>query len=171
MWCNRGCCRHTPRPTETVPTMRLPSLRLAALAWLALTLSAPPGRANDPGHEFFEKRVRPVLAARCYECHGPKSKARGGLRVDSRAALLRGGDHGPAIVPGKPEQSFLLRVLRHDADIKMPPKEKLPARAIADLAAWVKQGAPWPSDAAVLPPPANDQTAFTKQQQSFWAFQ
>jgi hypothetical protein len=151
--------------------MRPPSRRLALLACLVLGLSDAAGRADDPARDFFEKRVRPVLATRCYECHGPKSKARGGLRLDSRAALLRGGDHGPALVPGKPEQSFLLRVLRHDADVKMPPRAKLPAGEIADLTAWVKQGAPWPGDAATQTPAAEDRTAFTREQQSFWAFQ
>src|SRR5262249_14416568 len=151
--------------------MRFPSLCLAVLGCL-LGLSAPMTRANDPSaREFFEKRVRPVLVERCFECHGPKSKGRGGLRVDSRAALLRGGDHGPAIVPGKPEQSFLLRVPRHEADVKIPPKEKLPARQIADLAAWVKMGAPWPGDVVTQTPLPDDRPAFTKAQQSFWAFQ
>ncbi len=155
--------------------MRLPSFRLAALGCLVGWLSAPVAAAppTDPAAlEFFEKRVRPVLAARCFECHGPKSKARGGLRLDSRAALLKGGEHGPAIAPGKPQESFLLRVLRHDGEVKMPPKAKLTAREIADLEEWVRRGAPWPGDSTnTQAPPGDDLIRFTKEQRSFWAFQ
>src|SRR5262245_2616037 len=155
--------------------MRPPSLQIGALGCLIGWLSAPVAAAppTDPAAlEFFEKRVRPLLSARCYECHGPRSKARGGLRLDSRAGLLKGGEHGPAIAPSKPEESFLLRVLRHDGDVKMPPRTKLTAREIADLEAWVKQGAPWPGDTATLPSTPGDEPAqFTKAQQSFWAFQ
>jgi hypothetical protein len=94
--------------------------------------------------EFFEARIRPVLADQCWKCHGPK-KQMSGLRLDSRAALLQGGDNGPAIVPGDPEKSPLVRAVRHAGPLKMPPKGKLPAQAAADLAAWVKMGAPWPA--------------------------
>src|SRR5215471_13263331 len=155
--------------------MRLPALQLAALGCLLGWLSAPVAAApptNPAALEHFEKRVRPLLSARCYECHGPRSKARGGLRLDSRAALLKGGEHGPAIAPGKPEESFLLRVLRHDGDVKMPPKTKLTAREIADLETWVKRGAHWPGDTATLPStPGDEPVQFTEEQQSFWAFQ
>ncbi len=148
-------------------------MRFASLS-LILLGSQLPAADPKPGPAalaFFEKRVRPVLAARCYECHGPKSKARGGLRVDSRAALLRGGDRGPVLVPGRPEESFLIRVLRHDADVKMPPKAKLPAREIADLTAWVAAGAAWPEAPAVArPAPAEVAPAFTREQREFWAF-
>src|SRR5215510_2802150 len=105
--------------------MRLPALQLAALGCLIGWLSAPVAAAppTDPAAlEHFVKRVRPLLSARCYECHGPRSKARGGLRLDSRAGLLKGGEHGPAIVPGDPERSLLIQALRHaHEDIKMPP--------------------------------------------------
>ena len=110
---------------------------------------------------FFENRVRPVLVEHCYECHSEK-KVKGGLRVDSRDALLKGGDTGPAIVPGDSARSLLLRAVRHEVrDLAMPAKKpKLPDAAIADLSTWVKQGAVFPKGAIVA------QTA-----KPHWAFQ
>lgn len=95
------------------------------------------------GPEFFEARIRPVLAENCQSCHGPK-KQEAGLRLDSREALLKGSDSGPVIEPGKPEESPLIEAIGHSGPIKMPPKKKLPAQAIADLTQWVGSGAPWP---------------------------
>lgn len=100
----------------------------------------------------FEVAVRPVLVDRCLKCHGPE-KQWGSLRLDSRSAMLKGGDTGPAIVPGQPDQSLLIRAVRHaDADLKMPPppkEDKLSDRQIADLVQWVKQGAVFPNTNAV----------------------
>src|SRR5690606_27431357 len=88
--------------------------------WLVAAEPAPP----DPQQlEFFEKQVRPVLAERCYKCHGPE-KREGGLRVDSRAALVAGGDTGPAIVPGKPDEGYLLDAIRYGDLYQMPPDGK-----------------------------------------------
>ena len=92
--------------------------------------------------EFFEKRVRPVLVERCYECHGEK-KQKGGLRLDSAASVLKGGDSGPALVPGKPEESRLIKGISwSDPDFQMPPKNKLSEAEIGSLTEWVKMGAP-----------------------------
>src|SRR5262245_25623887 len=90
--------------------------------------------------EFFEARVRPVLVEHCVGCHGPEAQ-KSGLRLDSAAALLKGGDGGPVVVPGDPDNSPLIEAIRHDGATKMPPKKKLPPAAIADLTAWVKRGA------------------------------
>src|SRR5688572_10591928 len=81
---------------------------------------------------FFEKKVRPVLAASCYKCHSATSeKVKGGLKVDSREALLLGGEGGPAVVPGKPDESPLIHAVRYDHDdLQMPPKERLPEAAV-----------------------------------------
>jgi hypothetical protein len=114
---------------------------------LALALQGAPDRA---GLEFFEQRIRPVLAERCYRCHSARAeKLKGGLRLDTREGLLRGGNsERPAVVPGDPDKSLLLLALRHaDEDLKMPPKEKLPDREIADFATWVRRGAPYPETA------------------------
>lgn len=121
--------------------------RLALCLIIGLTLRAPvsaaDGKPNADGFEFFEKRIRPLLAENCYQCHGPE-KQRNGLRLDSRAAILTGGDRGPAIVPGRPDDSRLIRAVRYDDEPRMPPKGKLAEGQIADLAAWVRMGAPVP---------------------------
>ena len=88
----------------------------------------------------FRKRIRPLLAENCYQCHGPE-KQRNGLRLDSRAAILTGGDRGPAIVAGEPGASRLIQAVRHSDEPRMPPKGKLSEAQIADLVAWVKMGA------------------------------
>ena len=111
------------------------------LAPLSMILVALPARAGD-GDEFFEKRVRPVLVEHCYKCHSDAGKEpKGGLRVDSRDALLKGGDNGPAVVPGDPSKGTLPRAIGYlDADLQMPRKGKLPDAVIADLLAWIKSG-------------------------------
>src|SRR5690348_3268638 len=101
------------------------------LAAVVVSWAARPGAAADPvpaavpdAAVHFEKKVRPVLAGKCVVCHGP-DRQKGGLRVDSRAALLAGGDRGPAVVPGRPADSLLVRAIAHDGELKMPPKAKL----------------------------------------------
>ncbi len=95
----------------------------------------PPRKAA----EFFEKSVRPVLAENCFGCHN-EQKQKGGLRLDSRQAMLNGGDTGPALVPGHPEQSLLLKAIHYKDDLKMPPKGQLRDQHIANLTSWIKQG-------------------------------
>jgi mono/diheme cytochrome c family protein len=112
---------------------------------------------------FFESKVRPLLIAQCHSCHGPE-KQKGGLRLDSAASLHKGSDSGPVVVPGKPEQSPLIRAINYQADVKMPPKAKLRPEEIADLATWVKQGAVWP-EAGEKP------SEFEVARKTFWAFQ
>ncbi len=115
--------------------------------------------------DFFEKRVRPVLVERCYECHGEK-KQKGGLRLDSAAAVTKGGDSGAALVPGQPEKSLLIKVISwSDPDLQMPPKNKLPDAEIAILTEWVKRGAPdprtnRPSEISTLKLPATNHWAY-----------
>jgi hypothetical protein len=99
--------------------------------------------------QFFESRVRPVLAEHCWACHGAL-KQKSGLRLDSRAALLKGGDGGPVVVAGDSDHSPLIQAIRHDGPIKMPPKSRLKPEAIAALTAWVKMGVPWPQTPTVL---------------------
>src|SRR5258707_1792211 len=97
--------------------------------------------------QFFETHVRPVLANNCYKCHSQQSeKVKAGLLLDTREGVLKGGENGPAIVPGDPEKSLLIKAVRYtDPDLQMPPKDKkLSDAEIADLVAWVKMGAPDP---------------------------
>ncbi len=99
--------------------------------------------------EFFESKIRPVLAKNCYMCHSKQAKSsRGGLVVDTRDAIRAGGDSGPAIVPAKPEESRLLKALRYDGKLQMPPMGKLPDAVIADFEKWIAMGAPDPREGA-----------------------
>jgi hypothetical protein len=99
---------------------------------------------------FFTLKIRPVLEGTCFRCHGGE-KVRNGLRVDSRAALLKGGEYGPALVPGDAGKSLIIQALRHaHDDIKMPPGKKLPATVINDFATWIDNGAAWPKAQAAF---------------------
>ncbi|MFM1768428.1 MAG: hypothetical protein RJA22_957 [Verrucomicrobiota bacterium] len=123
-------------------------LLAAALAGGATIAAAAPARPLTPAEsEFFESRIRPTLAEHCYKCHSVGAeKIKGGLTVDTRDGLLKGGDTGPAVVPGKPDQSLLLTAIRYqDKDLQMPPSDKkLPDKVIADFEQWVRMGAPDP---------------------------
>jgi hypothetical protein len=122
---------------------------------------------------FFEAKIRPVLVEHCYSCHSAQAKkVRGKLLLDSRDGLRKGGDNGPAIVPGDPDKSLLIRAVRHvDESLKMPPDKKLPAGVIADLEAWVKRGAPDPRDKATVPLAATSWEEVFKQRQKWWSLQ
>jgi hypothetical protein len=140
---------------------------------LAAALSPACGvsRAADPGIDFFEKKVRPILTQHCYGCHSAAAKKRrGGLYLDSRDALRKGGDTGPAVVPGKPAASLLLKAVRYDDDVlRMPPKGKLPDAVIADLEKWIALGAPDPRAQAT--PVAGGKGIDLEQGRKFWCFQ
>ena len=121
---------------------------VAVAAWIAAWISALSGsglsiaaRADDAANHF-ESRVRPVLVARCFSCHGPE-KQKGGLRLDSLVGMLRGGESGRAIEPGDPDASGLVAAIRHES-LEMPPDGMLAADEIAAIGAWVRQGAVWP---------------------------
>jgi hypothetical protein len=119
--------------------------RLYTLSVLALLAVCATARSDESPDTFFELKIRPVLVSVCLPCHGGKA-TKSGLRVDSRASLLAGGSRGPAIIAGSPEQSLLIRAIRHtDDELKMPPKRRLPDGATADFARWVAGGAAWPS--------------------------
>ncbi len=127
----------------------MPKIRvvaLLALIWgpaVALRADDQPSPADPAAVEFFEAKVRPVLVQRCGSCHND-GKAKGGLRLDSRAEAITGGPSGPALVPGKPEESLLVEAIRYGDALQMPPKSKLPAEEIATITRWVEQGAAWP---------------------------
>src|SRR2546423_5209891 len=120
----------------------------AALTALFAAAASVHSAAVDQGDgfAFFESKIRPLLAERCFECHSSSSKKiKGGLTLDSHERVLKGGDSGPAIVPGSPEKSLLIKAVRYgDKDLQMPPKHQLPLTEIALLEDWVKMGAPDP---------------------------
>jgi hypothetical protein len=120
------------------------------LVFIGVCLAAAPvlGKDSTAGNaNFFETKIRPVLAGTCSKCHGAR-KATNGLRVDSRAALIMGGKHGPAVVAGDPEGSLLIRAVRYTGERKMPPDKQLPAEVVADLERWIAQGTFWPETPA-----------------------
>jgi cytochrome c553 len=149
-----------------IAPMRVLGAICAGLGFLVLTA---PRAHGDETATFFEKSVRPLLAANCFDCHGPK-KQKGGLRLDSRAAILAGGDSGPALVLGKPDESLLLRAVRYHDSPRMPPKHKLNDHEIDALAAWVKLGAPWPEPDQRLRSPVSGGSRITAKDRDFWSF-
>jgi hypothetical protein len=127
-------------------------MRPFSVALLLLALAAP-GQAQDAppsvsaqDTEFFEGKIRPILADRCYSCHSAKAeKLKGNLLLDTRDGIRKGGDQGPALVPGDPDRSLLVQAVRWEKDdLRMPPKKKLPPEEIAALEQWVRKGAPDP---------------------------
>jgi len=130
----------------------------------SILIAAEPTKAEQEA--FFEKHVRPVLVEKCQSCHG-KEKQWAELRIDSRKGMLKGGDTGPAIVPGKPEESLLIAAIQHSDDAsEMPPEEdKLADEQIANLIHWIKTGAYWPESDVV-----EQEADYFVQAKSHWAF-
>lgn len=121
--------------------------------------AAEDGPFSAEAIEFFEKQVRPVLVESCWECHGPK-KQEAGLRLDSRAAILRGGDSGAVVVAGSPSSSRLIAAVERAGELKMPPETALPGPAIDALRRWIENGLAWPASAAPTEAHPHDHWAF-----------
>ncbi len=150
------------------------------VALLSIALLAPNALAqeNTPSPEdiaHFEKHIRPVLADSCYRCHSAElSKEKGGLTLDTLPGLLNGGDSGPAITPGNPDQSLLLTAITYeDPNLQMPPKNRLPKETVEAFRTWILRGAPWPgSDASATHAPTKaDGFLITEKDRNHWAFQ
>src|SRR5438445_2358612 len=122
--------------------------------------------------EFYEKQVQPILSENCYKCHSHQAdKIKGSFVLDSREALLKGGETGPAIVPGEPEKSLLIKAVRHiDEDLQMPPKKTLPAEQINTLVEWIKIGAPYSKTSAVTATRLKSKK-ITDEDRAWWSFQ
>jgi hypothetical protein len=121
--------------------------------------------------EFFEKKIRPVLAEKCYSCHNSKMKTPlGGLRLDTREGLLHGGDSGKVIAPGDPASSRLIQALSYRHELRMPPSGKLPDEQIANFTAWVRDGAPDSRTEVARPAPVRKGYDFAEGRKH-WAFQ
>jgi mono/diheme cytochrome c family protein len=143
------------------PRTQLAALSLAAIALTAIAVRQPASvraqnstaqTAPDPGTvDYYQQRVKPIFDANCMRCHGGMNH-RGGLNMDTRAGLLKGGHDGSVLVPGNPEQSLLIKLIRHEGPandpMPMPPRGKISDADIATVTAWVKAGAPMPEEAA-----------------------
>jgi cytochrome c553 len=148
-------------------------LTMLWLAWLPLAgVAAETVSPASPEAEFFESQIRPVLENRCNRCHGEK-KQKGGLRLDSRPAILQGGETGPAVVPGDAEKSLLVSAVKQTGDISMPPDTRLPEKEIGLLSEWVQHGAAWPDSPAgsAKTPAGATAPALTDEQRHWWSFQ
>ncbi len=147
-----------------------------AISQTAAATTSTSTNANSPAMpvrsdtDFFENKVRPILANSCYGCHDDTAK--GGLRLDSKAAFEKGGKHGPVVAPGEPDKSLLIQAVQQTGDLKMPKGGKLKPDEVATLVEWVKTGAQWPSTASA---PITSTTAstgvITEKQREFWSFQ
>lgn len=132
-----------------------------------LSGTVPAWGADPTPEEFFEKHVRPVFVAKCLECHGAELPE-ADLRLTSRALVLKGGQSGPAAITAKPAESLLVKAIRYDGKLKMPPEEKLTAEEIAAITKWVEMGLPWPDSAAVTSP--KKEMVITDADRQHWSF-
>lgn len=155
--------------------MRRGAISIPAILALLFAAAERASAISDSDREFFESRIRPILAQECYECHSAATKSKGGLLLDSREGWMKGGDSGAVIVPGDPGASLLLRSIRHEVeDLKMPKAgAQLDAQVIEDFRRWIAQGAPDPRD---RPPSAEelendtDWSAISKRRAQWWSF-
>lgn len=147
-------------------------LFVSASAALRAEEAAVPQAAAAPSaadaERFFETEVRPMLAARCLECHGP-DKQEAGLRLDSREALLKGSDAAVVVVPGEPDKSSLIHAVRYQGDVQMPPAGKLADNELAKLTTWVKLGVPW-GGAAPTPTTETMSERAARARATHWAY-
>ncbi|MDR3638345.1 MAG: PSD1 and planctomycete cytochrome C domain-containing protein [Isosphaeraceae bacterium] len=142
----------------------------AVVASLAIASAAPAATPDPAGVEFFEKKVRPLLVEQCYSCHSAQAKRlRANLYLDSEQGWLKGGDLGPAVTPGDPKASLLITAIRHEDDLKMPPKGKLSDDQVAVLTRWIAMGAPAPLATTATPAAAKRSIDLAKGRE-FWAF-
>ena len=143
---------------------------LVGLLLATTTTAADKTTTDRKGLDFFESKIRPVLVRHCYQCHSAKAAAnkmlKGGLQVDTRSGIRKGGETGPGVVPGQPKKSLLVAALKHDG-LKMPPKAKLPASIVADFEKWIQLGAPDPRDGKAVATQAIDVQAG----KTHWSFQ
>ncbi len=155
------------RPAATSPTS--PALAESATAAAQASQTAPSPPSKDQ-LDFFESRIRPIFAANCYQCHsGSANPLKGGLELDWKGGWEKGGDSGPAIVPGDPDKSLLIEAVRYtNPGLHMPPPGKLSDAQINDLVTWVRMGAPDPR--ATRPVPATGAASYGGQGKAHWAF-
>ena len=144
------------------------ALGLGFVAWPSGSTAAEP-----KGVEVFENHIRPILVQNCYKCHSEEAgKAKGELLLDTRAGVLKGGEAGPAIIPGNPKDSLLMKaVLYESEDLQMPPKSRLSKEAIDKLSQWIAMGAPDPRDGKTAELSDKDEFDIAKRKAEHWAWQ
>src|ERR1041384_7173345 len=154
---------------RTRPSRRTRGFHYMRCSYLLLFVAAVHAQTAPESPDFFETKVRPVLASSCYYCHA--ATAMGGLRLDSREAMMKGGSRGPALVAGDPEKSLLIQAVRQtDEKLKMPMGGKLKDSEVANLVAWVKAGALCPEAApSVSPTSASGGYVIPPERKQFWS--
>ncbi|MCA9187935.1 MAG: PSD1 and planctomycete cytochrome C domain-containing protein [Pirellulaceae bacterium] len=141
------------------------------LAVILASAAIPTDAVGQREEDFFESRIRPVLADHCVTCHGSE-KAESNLRVDSLESMLRGGDGGPAIVPGHADRSRLLAAIKQEGDLAMPPDYRLDDQQVAGIEKWITDGAAWPPDVTINGGgPALRSGMITDEERAFWSYQ
>ena len=155
------------KPHFSLQTAGAAASLFLALPWTAGAAETP--AAPDPAAiQFFETKIRPVLAENCYKCHADK-KQKGGVRLDNLGYMIEGGDNGTVLVPGDPAKSHLFRAVSYmDPDMEMPPDGKLPDEQIADLKRWIEMGATWPAHEVIA---ARKPGEFSPEERGWWSFQ
>src|SRR5581483_3528244 len=144
---------------------------MASILSMMVVVSAQGAEPAKDEVEFFERSIRPILVERCYKCHSTAEKIKGGLKLETREDLLKGGDSGPAIVPGDPERSRLIEAVRYqNHDLQMPPKSPLAPEQVWSLEQWVKMGAPDPRQAKAGADRPAKRVINLDEGRKFWAF-
>ena len=124
---------------------------------------------TDKQLDFFRRQVQPILKVNCFKCHGPQSNAKGELHLVSRALVLKGGESGPAVSPGKPAESLLIQAVNHDG-LEMPPKKKLSQAQIDILTRWVEMGVPFAPELEQQVIEKEGPPRVTDEAKQFWSF-
>jgi mono/diheme cytochrome c family protein len=151
------------------PRICIGLILVALCSAVPATAADAPSKEDATGTAFFEQHIRPLFAEHCYKCHSRQAKnLRGGLLLDSKEGWSKGGDSGPALVPGQPDKSLLIQAVRYQGELQMPPKGRLSDRQIELLVRWVRMGAPAPRD---TPAAATARTIDIEQGRKHWAFQ
>lgn len=150
------------------PSFAKQNLWISVAAMIVVCVVCQPARASDSDNRFFREKIEPVLKAKCFACHSAAAETvEAGLRLDSRAAMLRGGDSGPVVDLKKAADSLLLQAIRHENGLEMPPDEpKLATAVIADFSKWIELGIPNPTPDAAVPSDPSTETV-----RQHWAFQ
>jgi cytochrome c553 len=165
--CSVAVVVRAAEPSKPEPSKAEPAVAPSAAA--ADSASKPAAGDDAAGDEFFERKIRPLLAQHCFSCHG-RGQKKGGLSLDSREGILAGGDSGTAAVLGKPDESLLIEAVEYDGDVQMPPDKKLSDDEIAALRQWLSIGAPWPA-APAGNAVARNAAGVSESDRQFWSFQ